>query len=349
MATEAQIAANRANAQKSTGPKTPPGKAASSRNSTVHGLSGSTAAALVASESDRAFVEAEKAKWRADFDPRGPEEERLFEAMVVESIRVGRCVDAYFALCREHGERARTQWDADRRCQADELASRLAREPHKLARRIAGTPQGCELMLECWRGLSSSLERHRTWTDAQRSLALDLLGIRPELRDAETPVDPAGGDALEARRAVVASEIGRLESLRDGALRERDAAERALAESTLGAELTRPLQLMHRYEMAALRREERARRRLDAARAAREHDAPPAPRHADPAPAPQPAPRPAPPASAQAARPAIVATPTPVAAVPAPAARPATPAAPSAPLNRRQRRAQAALARRSGR
>ncbi len=54
MATAAQIAANQANAQKSTGPKTPPGKAASSRNATKHGLSGSTTAALLASESGRA-------------------------------------------------------------------------------------------------------------------------------------------------------------------------------------------------------------------------------------------------------------------------------------------------------
>src|SRR5206468_1038909 len=115
------------------------------------------------------------------------------------------------------------------------------------------------------------------------------------------PVDPDRGDAFEARRSVVASEIGRLEALRDGALAGRDAAERSLAESTLGAELTKPLQLLHRYEMAALRREERARRRLDAARKARQSDAPPAPRPAAPAPAPSSVARPvvvSPPAAA---------------------------------------------------
>jgi hypothetical protein len=348
MASAAQIAANRANAQKSTGPKSPPGKAASSRNSTMHGLSGSTSAALVASDSDRAFLEGEKARWRPDFDPRGAEEERHFEAMVIESIRVGRCVDAYFALCREHGRKARTQWDADRRRQADDLAARLHKEPHRLARRIEGTPQGCDLMLEYWRGLSASFERHRTWTEAQRSMALDLLGVHPELRDAETPVDPARGEVDEARQAVVAEEIARLEALREF-LREGDAEERLLAESTLGAELTKPLQLLHRYEMAALRREERARRRLDDARKGRQAEAPPTPRAAAPATAPTPTVDRTPPEARAAAlllsRLAVSAAVPPV----APVARPATPAAPSVPLNRRQRRAQAALARQSGR
>jgi len=40
MATEKQIAANRANAKRSTGPKTAAGKLKSSRNAYRHGLSG---------------------------------------------------------------------------------------------------------------------------------------------------------------------------------------------------------------------------------------------------------------------------------------------------------------------
>jgi hypothetical protein len=336
MATAAQIAANRRNSQLSTGPKTPPGKSISSQNSRKHGLSGSTTAALLDSDSDRGFIEDRKAQLRPEFDPRGPEEEHLFEEMVTQSLRVGRCVDAYFALCREHGRRARTEWDADRSRRADELAARLRKDPERVAPMIAKTPQGCDLMLRRWAGLASSLERHRTWTDAQRSMALDLLGVHPELRDAETPVDPGEGDVFEARRAVVAAEVGRLESLRDS-LREGDAEERALAESTIGAELTLPLQLLHRYEMAALRRERWAWRKLDAARKAREPEAAPAPRPATPAPAPTP----------PTVRPPIVARPTPAPAPPiaVPVVPPPTPARPSVPLNRHQRRAQAAQVR----
>ena len=43
---EKQLAANRANASKSTGPKTPAGKARSSQNSLKHGFTGSTFAVV---------------------------------------------------------------------------------------------------------------------------------------------------------------------------------------------------------------------------------------------------------------------------------------------------------------
>ena len=338
MTSALKIASNQANCLRSTGPRTPPGRAASSRNAVTHGLSGSATAALMASEEGRDLLEARKAQWRPEFDPRGEHEEFLFEQVVAESIRIDRCTDAYFALCRAHGLRATLQWDADRRRQADELAARLAREPHAVARRLEATKQGAELMLELWRGLSSGLERHKTWTDAQRALALDLLGVRPEFRDAATPVDPAAGDVLEIRRGVIASEVARLEALRDGVLSDLDAHDRALAEATVGAELTKPLQLLHRYEMAAQRRQQSAWRKLDAARAAR-----------TPAPAPKPAPPPAP-------RPTPAVAPSPRPLAPSPEPRPTTPPAPvpvptppSRPLNRHQRRAQAASARRAGR
>jgi hypothetical protein len=52
MATERQIAANRANALRSTGPKTAAGKSKSSRNSYRHGLSGQTPLDLTSAKID---------------------------------------------------------------------------------------------------------------------------------------------------------------------------------------------------------------------------------------------------------------------------------------------------------
>ncbi len=197
------------------------------------------------------------------------------------------------------------------------------------------------MMLEFWRGLGASLEKNGTWTDAQRSLALDLLGIHPAAP--ATPRPPPSRPRGRLRGPPdgwVASEIGRLTDLRDGVLAESDAHERALAEATIGAELTKPLQLMHRYERAAWSRQQWARRKLDAARKARGEDAAPPVRD-------EPEPAPAAPAGTGSARArpaasfvAIRVTPTvpvvdraPSEAVPAPASARA--------LNRRERRTEA--------
>ena len=66
MATAAQIAANRANAQKSTGPRTPEGKSASRFNSLKHGLD---AASVVIPGEDPADYEALANDFRRQFHP----------------------------------------------------------------------------------------------------------------------------------------------------------------------------------------------------------------------------------------------------------------------------------------
>ena len=344
MATDAQIAANRRNAKLSTGPTSPSGKAVSSRNSTKHGLSGSTTASLIASEADRDLLEQRKAEWRPEFDPRGPEEEY--------ALRVGSSPSrsASTAAPTPTSPSAATTATAPgpsgtptAAAQADELAVRAGQGAARGRPPAGGDAPGLRpdaRMLApgsppAWSGTA-------TWTDAQRSLALDLLGVRPELRDAETPVDPAVGDVLEVRRAVVAAEVARLTALRDGALADRDADERAMAEAT-------------------------ARRRADEAAPVdpplRDGGAPPAavglaasstPRTGPPPRVgARPAPRLAPAPLKQPALPPLPAVPRPVpttfvaiTAAPAPAVRPAAPPSPEPrPLNRRQRRARAARVR----
>src|SRR5216683_2504052 len=71
MATAAQLTANRANAQKSTGPRTAEGKSASRFNALKHGLD--AASAIIPGE-DPAEFEAVAADYRAEFRPRTPAE-----------------------------------------------------------------------------------------------------------------------------------------------------------------------------------------------------------------------------------------------------------------------------------
>ena len=79
MATTAQIAANRANAQRSTGPRTSEGKTASCMNALKHGAD---AASVVIPGEDPAEYERIVAEYRRDLNPRGAVEEFQVETII---------------------------------------------------------------------------------------------------------------------------------------------------------------------------------------------------------------------------------------------------------------------------
>src|SRR6185295_3681888 len=87
MSTLKQQAANRRNAQKSTGPRTPEGKARSATNGLQHGL---TALQLVITSESQAEFDAHTAALRADFAPQGAAEELLLEHLIAASWRLRR-------------------------------------------------------------------------------------------------------------------------------------------------------------------------------------------------------------------------------------------------------------------
>ncbi len=88
MASEAQIAANRLNAQKSTGPRTPEGKAMMRRNPLRHGLS---AASVVLFYESEAEFEQFRQDLASDFDPVGAEECALVEQALDARPCAGGC------------------------------------------------------------------------------------------------------------------------------------------------------------------------------------------------------------------------------------------------------------------
>jgi hypothetical protein len=79
MATPAQIAANQANAQKSTGPRFPEGKSASRFNALKHGID---AASIVIPGEDPADYDALAAHYYREFRPESPSENFHVEAML---------------------------------------------------------------------------------------------------------------------------------------------------------------------------------------------------------------------------------------------------------------------------
>jgi hypothetical protein len=87
MATQSQINANRINAQKSTGPKSPEGKAKSRRNALQHGLTAKTC--MLADEDPNDLLDM-IAEISEKFDPQDTDEDFLIERMAKARLRYNR-------------------------------------------------------------------------------------------------------------------------------------------------------------------------------------------------------------------------------------------------------------------
>ena len=125
MASEAQILANRLNAQKSTGPRTLEGKAIVSQNAFKHGLS--TGQNIISSESQAEF-ELYRDLMLAELDPASPMESMLAERIVGLSWRLKRV--------------GRIQNQAIDAMNADNTSSTLAKLTQSLFSKRPVLPQG---------------------------------------------------------------------------------------------------------------------------------------------------------------------------------------------------------------
>jgi hypothetical protein len=104
MSTAAQIAANQANAQLSTGPRTPEGKAAVSKNAVKHGFCSTHA---IVSGEDRGTFEAFREQYRSELRPAGVLEDELLEQIVHAAWNLRRIRIAERALLDDN------QWNLD--------------------------------------------------------------------------------------------------------------------------------------------------------------------------------------------------------------------------------------------
>jgi hypothetical protein len=282
MASPRQIAANVQNSSRSTGPTSACGKTRSRANSLKHGLAGEGA---VLTPDDADAVARRKAEWRGSFRIADARDEWLFEQAVVTSVQIDHCNGLESALHANLARRAAVCWDEDRRLEAEETAVGLSKRPALVRQRLRQTAQGCEWMIERWAYLGGVIEEGGTWSEAQKALAFDLLGVDPVLRDIPL-VEPE-----ETGAELAAEQLEALRAYKAEALDELDGFERASAELGLPVTPCPALERLRRYKAACVRRHEWACARLG--RPSREpvaaEDVPIAPAPvAPPAPAPAP-------------------------------------------------------------
>ena len=167
MTTLVKIESNRRNAQRSTGPRTRTGKAASSRNALRHGL---LATQITLPDEDPDAFEEVRTQMTAEFAPHGPLEVLLVERITASAWRLRRVVQV------EAGVMAVRTRDA----QAELAASR--REDNPLALGVIRDATGADAL--------SKLSRYETTLERGLYRALHELECRQAARAGQSVSAP---------------------------------------------------------------------------------------------------------------------------------------------------------------
>lgn len=328
MTSEARREANRRNAQKSTGPKTPEGKAASARNGLKHGLAGM--GSVLPPGDEELFAERMQA-WTAQEQPRGAIETYMLATAALASVRLDRCARNEFAAIAQKRRATLRNWQRRQDRRIKRILKDFA-DDHTAARaELEDFASGCGWLVELWQDLLEALDEPAGWNDEQLDRAAGWLDDPARLRALALSLRTAAEkDTLAERelRALVQAEIDRLAQARHAHWFHVEGPALAEQLDLATIDLSRDGALRHRYAVAATselhraltllaRREKQsvAERRAED-RAAKAHAHPPAPdpvaiqawfrgRHfVDPgAPAPTPAPAASPEASPAAGAP----------------------------------------------
>ena len=260
----ARLAANRANARKSTGPRTPEGKAASRENALKHGLTG--AGEVLTAEVDEELGRRVET-WQAHFRPADPVEDRMVRQIALATIRMERLADQEFALVEANRRRDLVLWDDDRARDAEDLGRRLADDPAGVVLELIRTSHGCDWLAARWRALDEGLADGRcAWNDADVALVLDLLGLTPELRHLDLVArevareieiarqdSPIAAGMVEALRERINGQINELEEQADQLWERVESRDRAALEKGLRFDVSPDVQRLRRYESASAR------------------------------------------------------------------------------------------------
>ena len=154
-ASAAQIAANRKNSERSTGPRTAEGKERSRANSLRHGLTGS---GVVVAPEEAAAVAERAALLEAELRPSGELGRILVRRAALLSHRMERCGGQELAATALRVRSAAADFDEARATALDDLFGRVEAEPAAVVRRLERTTAGVDRLIEGWLGLLEDLE-----------------------------------------------------------------------------------------------------------------------------------------------------------------------------------------------
>ncbi len=172
---EKRVQANRANAAKSTGPKTTQGKARSRANALKHGMAGS---GVVLPAEDRARWEDRADAWAEELGALDDLGRFLAGRAALASVRLDRCVRAETAAVQNRRAQALTQWHGDRQDHARIAvhSAKLNTEPALAVAGLQASARGCEWLIESWQDLAHLLAAEGFWDQKHTGQVLSLLG-----------------------------------------------------------------------------------------------------------------------------------------------------------------------------
>ena len=261
MISEARLNATRANALKSTGPRTEEGKAVSRLNSTTHGLTG-TGIALASYDPD--LVAQRVAAWSAMRRPVTLHEKWLVEQLALATIRIDHCRLEEDCLRTLTSQRAANFWDEERQVDAEELAGKLSRNPALIVAKLRRTLHGSFWLRERWESLEEAA-MEGVWDEKQRALALDMLGVSIEFRGSSKRLLGGAPDG-ESQAMIARREIERIDASFENGLAYIDEREQKMAEEGVSLSVSAPARLLRRYEAEAWKRYRWADQELKAGR-----------------------------------------------------------------------------------
>ncbi len=167
--------------------------------------------------------------WNSSLKPWDEYELWLEQGVGQTTLHTDRIHQQEILLRHAQAQRAQLYWDYDRRADVEALAAGLMRHPALIITRLRRTRHGCELLAEHWEILQATAEARGVWSEPNRLLAMNLLGIPPELRDAVTPLDtPPNVDPKTHLIALAKAQAQRHRDLA-ATLTPIDATERAAA------------------------------------------------------------------------------------------------------------------------